>query len=584
MTMSSSAVPEGADTLNLIVSPPKSFQKSLPINIPNSAEGYRQRVDTFTVFRWLGHQPSVSPLECARWGWECVETDLLRCVSCRAFVYGRNDDLLANKENDAKLKLALVQSHKSYCIWSSTSSPTTFYTLQFASHDVCRESFLVAIRAFSHLPKCAIPSLDLSSLVTPPFEAETSSLLSSLEPEREKLAVAVEAWKPLLTLVLCGWTLATDKTTRWRLWRRLCIKIDCRFCRRSLGLWQYKPAFPSEAPVVNRGGSQANGNVLQHDAADRKTESKQEDREKVVAIVSGDSFVSPSLPPDEGSSFKILHPKSPPPKTATIVAEPLNITEPLAEATEGEAKVDGEKAAEEKHTPKLNRRSWKKSPEKAEVAPPSVSPSQPSEIRTRSQSQSSPGNDQDGMTTRRGTIMRSPSGEPPIAAMKSAMEKKKRQRSGDSNHSGGEGEDRAQRSSKRLATAASDADDRGRKLSGGSGTSTSSRNAKVGVREVDDEIVESECEEEMDSCVSIPTEETFEPMEFGTALLNPVAEHRSWCPYALVNYTFGEEEESLPAWEYVKRCLEASFGEVATATSKPWLDDHLEKARKLMGF
>jgi len=508
-------------------------------------------------------------------------------------VYGRNDDLLANKANDAKLKLALVQSHKSYCIWSSTSSPASFYTLQFASHDECRESFLVAIRAFSHLPKCAIPGLDLSSLLSPPFEAETSSLLSSLEPEREKLAVTAEAWKPLLTLVLCGWTLATDKTTRWRLWRRLCIKIDCRFCRRSLGLWQYRPAFSGEAPVISREGSRANGNVLQHEADDQQTgtdsmknrqEANQEERENIVAIVSGDSFVSPILPSDEGSSFKILHPKSPPPKTATIVAEPLKISESPAEAIEGGAKEDGEKAAEEKHTPKLNRRSWKKSPEKAEVAPPSVSPSQASEIRTRSQSQSSPGNDQDGMTTRRGTIMRSPSGEPPIAAVKSATEKKKRQRSGDSNHSGGEGEDRAQRSSKRLATAASDSDDRGRKLSGGSGTSTSSRNAKMGAREVDDEIVESECEEEMDSCVPIPTEETFEPMEFGTALLNPVAEHRSWCPYALVNYTFGEGEESLPAWDYVKRCLEASFGEVATATSKPWLDDHLEKARKLMGF
>ena len=62
------------------------------------------------------------------------------------------------------------------------------------------------------------------------------------------LTVDSDAWKPLLVLALCGWTLTTDKSSNERMWNRLCIKIGCKFCRRTLGLWSFKQMFPEDSP------------------------------------------------------------------------------------------------------------------------------------------------------------------------------------------------------------------------------------------------------------------------------------------------------------------------------------------------
>ena len=58
--------------------------------------------------------------------------------------------------------------------------------------------------------------------------------------------MAVDAWETFLILALCGWTMTTVKASNERMWNRFCIKIGCKFCRRSLGLWSYKQAFPDE--------------------------------------------------------------------------------------------------------------------------------------------------------------------------------------------------------------------------------------------------------------------------------------------------------------------------------------------------
>ena len=78
-------------------------------------------------------------------------------------------------------------------------------------------------------------------------------------------------------------------------------------------------------------------------------------------------------------------------------------------------------------------------------------------------------------------------------------------------------------------------------------------------------------------------------MEFGTATLDPISEHRLWCPYYLSSYQFEDVEglvEGLPAWEFVQRWLLSSFNEEVSAqdTRSSLMNDNLKKARKLMGF
>ena len=200
-----------------------------------------------------------------------------------------------DSESDLKLKDSLIQSHKPYCIWFSTFSPSSFLSLHFPSNAVCREKIVAALRAFSLLPLRAIPTLNVSSLSTsssssaPQFEID--SLLPSLESLRASLRVSAAAWKPLLTLVLCGWTVASDEATNPRLWKRLCIKIHCQFCRRSLGLWDYQPMFAADdvgfvQTVTNNGNR--NLAVVQQDSASSENgtyDLKKDDAEKIVAIV-----------------------------------------------------------------------------------------------------------------------------------------------------------------------------------------------------------------------------------------------------------------------------------------------------------
>ena len=171
--------------------------------------------------------------------------------------------------------------------------------------------------------------------------------------------------------------------------------------------------------------------------------------------------------PTVDTQFKILHPKTPPPKSNATSANDEDDKKTIESSVDKTLKV---------------RKNTKKSPEKLEqsspqpqqnIPPPSI------EKRTRSHSQSSPGSlslgingntsDREGMTTRSGTVMRSPSGEPPISVLKGGSEKRKRPRSGDSSHSG----DGERIGGAKRATA--DVEDRRRrKSSGGSVASSSS--------------------------------------------------------------------------------------------------------------
>ena len=38
---------------------------------------------------WFAKPLDLSPLMCARYGWENIDTDMLRCVSCRACLSGQ---------------------------------------------------------------------------------------------------------------------------------------------------------------------------------------------------------------------------------------------------------------------------------------------------------------------------------------------------------------------------------------------------------------------------------------------------------------------------------------------------------------
>lgn len=94
------------------------------------------RLATYTWRRWLSNG-TVSPLECCRYGWICVERDLLQCVGCKQYLGASahrpsaGGATLAERrwhwDAVAKLKDAIVSAHDSTCNWRTNPTPETSF-------------------------------------------------------------------------------------------------------------------------------------------------------------------------------------------------------------------------------------------------------------------------------------------------------------------------------------------------------------------------------------------------------------------------------------------------------------------------
>ena len=54
---------------------------------PLNREDFFQRLNTFTAFTWFAKPSELSPLQCARYGWENIEADTLKCMSCKEILF-----------------------------------------------------------------------------------------------------------------------------------------------------------------------------------------------------------------------------------------------------------------------------------------------------------------------------------------------------------------------------------------------------------------------------------------------------------------------------------------------------------------
>lgn len=577
--MSSGCVPTRGEALQrLLHSPSKSPNKNFPSNIPNSLEGFRLRTQTFTTFRWLAHSVTVSPLKCARWGWECVEADLMRCVSCRAFLYAKNDDMLSSSASDAKLENSLKLGHKSYCIWATTTSPERFLSLNFASNQECLEYVLRSLKAIIQLPLPVIPTIDLRRF--PDFAAH-EDVFATLAPHVHSCdhSSRDDALHALFILAICGWSLETDPRSNAMLWNRRCIKIHCEFCCRSLGLWDYKPLHPSETDP-NSNVSPSPGK-MRHQSEDlaispRATAEAQvritrERNSKTVAIV--DTFRTPPLVEPVSGEYKILHLRATPPHYTSTAKK---------STSEPHAKSEQDNKADAKAKDPVSRPQSLVSPEsdstkglrlKRQLSGSDKS-SDGKKDETPRQTRSSKASEFEGLTTRRGTIIRSPVSETSLSKEGLDFQKKKRQRSGDSGHSPSEPEDKRKK----------------RKSNSGALEGDSIAEAESPFKEQKG----SQRESDQESCDEYDAAEilhTFkhprgEQLTFGTAPLDPVQEHRIWCPYVLMTHG---EEQNLMGWEYVVRLLRTVPTELSTDASVSktsqktnFMTDNLKKARKLL--
>eukprot|EP01083_Nonionella_stella_P078274 214104_1 len=187
---------------------------------PWDSDDFRERVRTFTIPRWFGKSPSISGLECARYGWICVDTNMLECGVCKTrLFYKASPDLSRDTISgiDHSFRVRIESAHARVCAWRANSSPLEF--TRIPTH----ASLLVGA--------CAGRAQLWEKARTLPIIGR-----ACLEKITELIGDNnVDSMSNALILACCGWSRCTLKSGS--------IEKDfaqCTMCNRNIGLWNYQ--------------------------------------------------------------------------------------------------------------------------------------------------------------------------------------------------------------------------------------------------------------------------------------------------------------------------------------------------------
>ncbi|XP_072038261.1 zinc finger C3HC-type protein 1-like [Amphiura filiformis] len=208
---------------------------------PLSQDDFFHRVETFKIFTWFAKPSRLSPLVCARYGWENIESDSLKCVSCKEILYaGLPAQWQTKKYEEAcqTLQDSLVSAHSKICPWPASPSSESFLDIPLADGKEVAETYCSRVASMNGL-ETRLPKLDLSSVKGENCDPDT--LWQSLQglvkdgsdPEQEK-EQSEEVWRTSCLLALLGWqkSPSTNGTA--------CPMLVCHFCRRHAGTWNFQ--------------------------------------------------------------------------------------------------------------------------------------------------------------------------------------------------------------------------------------------------------------------------------------------------------------------------------------------------------
>ncbi|KAM6152626.1 zinc finger C3HC-type protein 1 [Erethizon dorsatum] len=212
-----------------------------------SKEAFFSRVETFSSLKWAGKPPALSPLVCAKYGWVTVESDMLKCSSCQAFLCASLQpafDFDRYKERCDELKKYLCTAHEKFCFWPDSPCPDRFGMLPLDEPAVLVSEFLDRFQSLCHLD-LQLPSLRPEDLKTMCLtEDKVSLLLNLLEDElghrtderkaTSKLSADIQVHVTACILSVCGWACSVALEPM-----QLSL-ITCSQCMRKVGLWGFQ--------------------------------------------------------------------------------------------------------------------------------------------------------------------------------------------------------------------------------------------------------------------------------------------------------------------------------------------------------
>ena len=258
-----------APTLSLadleeVARPATAFGASVTCR-PHELADLHERLATFSnAQQWFCKPPAVSPLECARAGWELDGVDMLACRVCGARVKAPTALLLppttasapAAAEALSGLLQQLRSGHGKLCPWASNASPPSLGALLLPSRHagappslqhgaaLSRQQLrgrLAALLALPALPALAPAASEAmgacAALVGARDEAALLASLSRLLDLPPDCFDGADAprWLAATQLALLGWGAAAGRTDA----------LACVEDARTLGLWNFRALEPA---------------------------------------------------------------------------------------------------------------------------------------------------------------------------------------------------------------------------------------------------------------------------------------------------------------------------------------------------
>ncbi|GAB1597990.1 uncharacterized protein LOC115210659 isoform X2 [Argonauta hians] len=207
-----------------------SASKDLSPNDPRNKVKYLSRVGSYSVRTWFAKPLSLSPMICARYGWENTDVDMLHCVCCKAVLCAKLPNSSKHesyKEFCDKLRASLVTAHEALCPWSSNPSPEFYAVVNCHNKDKVIRGFSNRINKLTKLTEEKLPAINLDRCeeegISKEFWDKLCVTFGSKLPCEVKPLLA-----KLLPLAACGWLTSDIEDV-----------LVCKYCQHNIALWNY---------------------------------------------------------------------------------------------------------------------------------------------------------------------------------------------------------------------------------------------------------------------------------------------------------------------------------------------------------
>lgn len=204
-------------------------------------EAFFSRVESYSCLKWAGKPRVLAPLMCARYGWICAGSDMLKCSSCQAFLCASLQPTLDFEKYEsriAEISRQLQTQHEKFCPWPDFPCPERFWLVSASEPSTLLETFLERFQSTCLLGE-QLPAMKPEQLKSICLTEDVISVILQLIEEEQKrkggthcserLAVQVAA----CIVSLCGWAASPSLHAM-----HLPI-LTCSYCMRKVGLWNF---------------------------------------------------------------------------------------------------------------------------------------------------------------------------------------------------------------------------------------------------------------------------------------------------------------------------------------------------------